>query len=285
MKILVTGGAGFIGSHLVEELVKNGNNEVWIQDDFSTGTKKNIEHIDRLHRIWAHGINIMLLSEDFDVVYHLAAKRSVPLSFEIPHEFFKVNIDGTWDILNKYKKARVVNISSSSAEQCLSPYAISKKTAENLAALHPNAVNLRLFNVFGERQANCGAIVPEFAKSMLKSKTPTVYGDGNQTRDFTYVKDVVNEIIEYGQGRYRDCMTSVVHEVGYKQSRTVNDMFAEIAHLCRFADSPIYEDAREGDIKFSKAKAGMYKPKYGFSKGLQRTIKWIKEAKPYETDM
>jgi len=278
MNVLVTGGAGFIGSHLVEELIKRKNN-VFVQDNISTGSMENIKHLKRKIRFFKGGINTKLKWNKVDVVYHLAAKRSVPTSFKEPHEFFKVNIDGTWDVFTKYNEARIVNISSSSASQCLSPYAISKRTAEHLARLFPNTVSLRLFNVFGERQADCGVVVPEFTKSMLQGKQPTIYGDGEQTRDFTYVKDVVNKIIEYGQGKKTkfDGTTNI----GYGKSHTVNELYDKIAKILKFEGKPVYTEQRQGDARFSQAQNGMKNPTYGFEKGLKRTIKWIDKMKPY----
>ena len=289
MNILVTGGAGFIGSHLVEELARRGN-IVTVVDDLSTGNLSNLESVENNNNVDTDSfisicerekLPLPIAQKQYDVVYHLAAKRSVPLSFKIPHEFFEVNIDGTYNILEKYKGARIVNISSSSAQYCLSPYGISKKTAEMLTALFPNTVSLRLFNVFGERQADCGAIVPEFTKTMLKGESPTIYGDGQQTRDFTYVKDVVNEMIEYGQGKYRK-LTGEVYDVGYGNCRTVENVFDLIAKQVKFKDKPIYAGQRPGDIRFSQAKDIIDSPKYGFEKGLQRTVKWIQEVKPYD---
>ena len=283
MNVLVTGGAGFIGSHLVEELVKRGD-EVTILDNLSTGKEENLAHIPEDKFVcWVGDICSEKqfphdLEYDFDVVYHLAAKRSVPLSFKYPHAFFKDNISGTYNMLEKNKGARIVNISSSSAEQCLSPYAISKKTAEMLAAIFPNTVSLRLFNVFGERQADCGAIMPEFTKLMLKGKQPTVYGDGLQTRDFTYVKDVVRHLIKYGQGNNKEL--TGVFDVGYGVCHTVNDIYDKIAKYVGVCPTPIFGDRRAGDIRYSKAENTISSPKYGLNKGLKRTVEWIKKN-PY----
>lgn len=289
MNILVTGGAGFIGSHLVEELVKDKENKVTVLDDLSTGKIENLSHIpqDKVDG-WSGDICSEIqfphdLEYNFDAVYHLAAKRSVPLSFEIPYEFFRVNINGTWNMLEKNKKARFVNISSSSAPECLSPYGITKRTAEHLTALHPNGVSLRLFNVFGERQSDCGAIVPEFTKLMLKGKQPTIYGDGLQTRDFTYVKDVVDELIKFGQGKHR--RITGANEVGYGSPIMVTELFHRIAKLTNYKKGIINAPAREGDIRNSKCWNPIEIPQYGFEEGLKRTVKWIKEMKPYEVNL
>ena len=125
--------------------------------------------------------------------------------------------------------------------------------------------------------------MPEFTKKMLKGEKPIVYGDGIQTRDFTYVKDVVNTLIEYGQGRYKNRFG--VCEVGYGEEHMVTEVFHIIAKLTGYEGGVIHKKEREGDIKKSRAYELMEKPKYGFEKGLKRTVKWIKEAKPYETNL
>ncbi len=280
MNILVTGGAGFIGSHLVEELVKKKRNKITVLDDLSTGKLENLENTMDKITFWCEDVvldNKELKETKFDVVYHLAAKRSVPLSFKDPHSFFRTNISGTWNILEHCKDSRIVNISSSSAKKCLSPYAISKKAAEQLTMLFPNSISLRLFNVFGERQADCGAVVPEFAKKMLKGIPPTIYGDGYQSRDFTYVKDVVEAIIDFGESKEKH----KVFDIGYGITRSVYDLFLEMGELLNFKGNPIHEDQRPGDVRYSQATYFFEKPKYGFSKGLKRTIKWIEEVMPY----
>ena len=139
MKVLVTGGYGFIGSYVVEKLLDN-DNDVWVLDNLSTGNRLNITSKKKPTRFWNFSINEYIPKEHFDVIYHLAAKRSVPESFKYPNEFFDVNIKGTHNLLNNLSYDRFVNISSSSADGCKSPYGISKKSAELLVELFPNTV-------------------------------------------------------------------------------------------------------------------------------------------------
>jgi len=274
MKVLVTGGFGFIGSHLVEKLSKAGN-EVWIIDNLSAGKKRNIDEKHQPKEFWNFGINESLPNMHFDVIYHLAARRSVPESFKYPNEFFDINIKGTWNLLNNLSYDRFVNISSSSAEGCLSPYGISKKSAENLAALFPKAVSLRPFNVFGDKQpVESGAVIPQFAYSMiLLQRSPTIFGDGEQSRDFTFVEDVVDEMIRYGQGEYKE--RNGVWEMGYGTPHKINEIFSLVAEKLNFKGKPIYAKERDGEVKTTKAKH-IIKDTYGFNKGLEETIEWYK---------
>lgn len=278
MRVLVTGGAGFIGSHLVEELVKRGD-EVWIIDNLLEGKINNIREVRDKVVFCGGDVRETLINEYFRVVYHLAAKRSVPKSFLHPKEYFDVNINGTWNILSAYgRRSRIVNISSSSAEKCLSPYAISKRTTELLCMLYPKAVSLRLFNVFGERQLNTGCVIPAFTLNMINNKTPFVYGDGNQSKDFTYVGDVVREIMEFGEGKYKK--ENGIFDIGYGQSHSVNELFERIGKLTNYEClPPIHLAKRQGDTDFSQSTRKMENVKYGFEIGLERTVEWFKNER------
>ena len=276
MNILVTGGAGFIGSHLVDELVKKGH-DVDVVDDLSIGNFSNIRKhrdISEFYFLDEKVESIKRWVGDFDVVYHLAAQHSVPDSMKNPMKYYKANVLGTANMLKFFPDARFVNISSSSAIECKSPYAISKKAGELMTNLHKNSVSLRLFNVFGERQADLGCIMTEFAKNMMKDEPPVIYGDGSQTRDFTYVKDVVTEILRYGQGKKKKL--NGIYEVGYGDSISVNKACSIMHKLFGSTALPEYGEPRAGDIWYSRAKNKMVNPKYGFKKGLERTVKWIK---------
>jgi len=274
MKVLVTGGAGFIGSHLVEELVKRGNT-VHVVDNLSTGKIDNLRNVKREIVFHRSDIRNNLPAVDFDVVYHLAAEHSVPKSFENPQEYFDVNVGGSWDVFAQYQDSRIVNVSSSSAKYNKSPYAISKRTSEICAKLFPNIVSLRYFNVFGERQPFNGAVIPSFCNRMLRGERPIIFGDGEQVRDFTYVKDVVEETIDFGEGKRKEAKG--VFSIGYGKTHSVNELFQKIAKILDFDKPPIFKEERIGDIRFSQSKEIMLNPKFGFEEGLRRTIDWYSE--------
>lgn len=281
MKVLISGGYGFIGSHVAEKLLKQ-KDDVWIIDNLSAGKKANITVKEKIAGFWNFGINESFPNEHFDVIYHLAARRSVPESFKYPNEFFDVNIKGTWNLLNNLSWDRFVNISSSSAEGCLSPYGISKRAAENLAALFPDAVTLRPFNVFGDKQPiESGAVIPQFAHSMiLLHESPTIFGDGEQSRDFSFVEDVADEIIRYGKGKYKK--RKGVWEMGYGTPHKVNEIFSLMAEKLNFKGKPVYEKERKGEVKTTKAKH-IIKDTYGFNRGLEETIEWYKSYFEYHS--
>jgi nucleoside-diphosphate-sugar epimerase len=282
MDILVTGGAGFIGSRLVKKLVKEKHNVI-IVDDMSEGLAKNIEKelLEPNCYLYPYDIVETLPDKKFDVVYHLAAKRCVPLSFEFPEKYIRDNILGTHKLLKAYAdgKTRIVNISSSTAEQCISPYGISKRAAEQFTALYKNTVSLRFFNVFGEKQPSNTCIVPSTLRELENGKSPIIHGDGKQARDFTYLGDVINEVIKYGQGEYKD--KTGQYDIGYGQSITVNDMCHKITNLYGTNFSPIKADNRIGDIRTTKARHIIDSPEFGFEEGLRRTIEWAKSTHYY----
>ena len=271
MKCLISGGAGFIGSHLVEELVKRGH-EVTVIDNLCKGFKENIPDGVKLIE---NDIRNEQVYPEADVVFHLAARKSVPDSFEEPHDFFSTNIDGTWNILEAYKGTRIVAISSSSAEFCASPYAITKKTGEYLCDLFPNTVSLRFYNVFGERQPDTGAVVPAFCNKILNDAAPVIFGDGSHSRDYTYVKDVVNEVIEYGIGS-KNQLTGP-HSMGYGTSYSVNSLVKLINEELDKSVEATYVQDREGDVPFTQSPTLFTDVKYGFKEGMKRTIKYWKE--------
>lgn len=276
MKCLVTGGAGFIGSHLVEELIKRGH-KVVIIDNLCTGSVDNVPHDDKVELVKADIRTTEICYSEADVVFHLAARKSVPISFEEPHEFFSTNIDGTWNILKAFEGKRIVCISSSSVEFCASPYAITKKTGEYLCDLFPNTVSLRFFNVFGERQPDTGAVIPAFCNKILNDEAPIVFGDGSHSRDYTYVKDVVNEVIEYGIGSKKELTGP--HSMGYGTSYTVNRIAELINKTLKKNIKSKYIEDRPGDVPKSQSPEIIQNIKYGFEKGLKRTIEYYGRKK------
>lgn len=281
MNTLVTGGAGFIGSHLLEELIsqKEEGDKITVVDDLSESRWENIEDLKKEFDFFP--CDILRLDPipfgKIDVVYHLAAKHSVPLSFASPGDYFTNNTTGSWKVFETFKKSRIVNISSSSARECKSPYGISKRAAEIAAELFPNVVSLRLFNVFGERQPQTGCVIPAFCKAMITKKRPIIYGDGEQSRDYTYVKDVAKEIMMYGSGGFKN--QKEIHDVGYGQSITVNDLYGQISRLLNYEGKPKHEEERRGDVRSTLATRKIYCPEYGFWAGLKRTIDWYKKNK------
>jgi len=242
-KILVTGGKGFIGSKLVRKL--------------------KCDFIDLVDGTDIRDVKI----GDYDIVYHLAALRSVPRSFDDAREFFDTNVFGTYNIARQAK--RLVNISSSSVYSVKSPYAISKKCAEAVGECFPNVVNLKLFNVFGEGQI-ADTLIPNFARAMANNKEVYLYGDGFQMRDFTYVDDVVNEIVRYGKSK----MTGT-YDVGYGEPHSILEVFQLMALYFDYKKEPIRLDERVGDFRSTKANTTIKDP-VGFSQGLARTVRWWK---------
>ena len=250
MKCLVTGGAGFIGSNLVDRLIDDGH-EVIIIDDLSTGKKENINEKASwndmnigLETTVPYMVNIM---KDVDVVFHLAARARVQPSIEDPISFNKTNVDGTLHLLEACRKAGVKRFVFSSSSSVYgdteelptteeaqlnpkSPYALQKLMGEQYCKLYSKLHNietvcLRYFNVYGERQSLEGAyrlVMGIFAKQRLDNKPMTIRGDGKQKRDFTYVGDVVDANIKAGFSRIM--WNGDVFNIGNGDNRSVNQL-------------------------------------------------------------
>lgn len=304
-KVLVTGGAGFIGSHLAEELAKK--NEVIIIDDLSTSRMENIKEL-----IKSHNINFIrgsitdsnLLKKTFkdtDYVFHQAAIPSVPKSIEDPKRSNEANITGTLNVLIAARDRgvkKVVYASSSSVYgdtptlpktedmpiNPLSPYAITKATAEFYCKVFYElyglqTISLRYFNVFGPRQnpnSQYAAVIPKFIKTMLKDKTPVIYGDGEQSRDFTFVKHVVDANILACESD-----KTGIFNIACGRRITINQLVDILNEILGKGIKPVYAEPRPGDIKhsladISKAKSFGYEPKSNFKKELKETIRWFK---------
>jgi len=217
--VLVTGGAGFIGSHLTEALVNRGD-RVRVLDNFSSGKPRNLASVENrieiIHGDLRNRADVLEAVQGVDIIFHEAAFVSLPESIEKPRDCFEVNVSGVVDLFEAARQAsvqRVVTASSAAVyganpnfplsetmpTDCRSPYATSKRFNEDLAKLYSQAfqmqvVALRYFNVYGPRQlpsSMYAAVVPKFIKQLKASKSPKVYGDGKQTRDFIYIADVV----------------------------------------------------------------------------------------------
>lgn len=257
--VLVTGGKGFIGRHLVEELNKRNIFPVIVDlvdgNDIRTYDFKELK---------------------FDTIFHLAARRSVPDSFKDPAEYFSTNVWGTYRLVSLFPDAKFINISSSSAETLLSPYAVSKYLSEEFCRLHKNLVNLRLFNVFGEGQTSDN-VIPNMIRKILEYEPVVICGDGKQARDFTYVKDVVKEIIWHGEDTVPNSKYDIdYYDVGYNYATSVNSLFTMIASYFDYGLEPVYQEKRKGDFDLSIAKDKLHIQPVGFWDGLKNTMEWWK---------
>lgn len=308
-KALVTGAAGFIGSHLVDSLLDGGYLVNGV-DDFSSGNEKNIKHLWENDDFYFRKADIRNsraiddLVDGVDFVFHQAAVSSVPESIEDPVKTMDVNCSGTANVLHQSLRNDVssVVIASSSAvygsntdlpnkegmrPHPESPYAVSKRCSEQLSAqyrdLHDmNVVSLRYFNIFGPRQnpeGDYAAVIPKFIKLLLEGKRPIIYGDGEQTRDFTHVKNVTKANILSAESGH----SGGVFNIGSGNRVSINHLVNKINEILGKDINPRYEDARSGEIRhsvadISKAKNILdYQPIVGFEEGLQATIEFFKK--------
>lgn len=291
---LVTGGAGFIGSHIVEALVERGD-QVRVFDNLSTGYQKNLVHVaDRIEFIAADLRDETALREavaGVDVIFHLAAMVSVPESMANPAEAELINSLGTLNLLQEAKQADVRRLVLSSTcavygdEPTLpkietmqphpkSPYAISKLAAEYYCQLFNNSfkletVVLRYFNVFGPRQDPSSAysgVISIFVDKMSQQNLPFIYGDGQQSRDFVFVEDVVRANLLAAQIPEAVGKT---FNIGTGRQITINYLFETLAQIFNVKTSPIYKPTRSGDIRHSYAEADFAKALLGWSPQVQ----------------
>jgi nucleoside-diphosphate-sugar epimerase len=305
MRYLVTGGAGFIGSHLVEQLVAAGE-EVIVLDDLSAGRRENLAAVwGRIRFVEGsvtHRDTCRRVMEGVDCVLHQAAVTSVQRSVEEPLAVHDVNATGTLHILLAARDAgvpRIVYAGSTSAygnsaqlPNCedhvtrpLSPYAASKLAAEEYchawgATYGLETVVLRYFNIFGPRQdpnSQYAAVVPKFITAALRAQPPVIFGDGGQTRDFVYVANVVhaNLLASRAPGVQ---VSGQIFNVGSGQSVSVNELWTRIATLADIDLAPIYAAGRPGEVRESLATIGKARELIGydtvvdFEEGLRRTI-------------
>ena len=303
MKFLVTGGAGFIGSNIVEALLQRGH-AVRIIDNFSTGRRENIIKFRSDIEIVEGDIRsyhiVKKAVKDIEVILHEAALPSVPRSINDPITSNEVNVGGTLNILDAAKDAgvkRVVFASSSSiygdnpelpkhegmTPKPLSPYAVSKLTGEHYLHVFNKlygleTIALRYFNVFGPRQdptSQYSAVIPKFIKAIKNDKSPTIFGDGTQSRDFTYVANVVEANI---LAATTDCQTPISMNCATHGQVTLNELVKEINNNLGKNIKPIYDEPRAGDIKHSFASIDLikstlnYTPTHMFKEGLIKTI-------------
>ncbi|MCX6789762.1 MAG: SDR family oxidoreductase [Candidatus Gribaldobacteria bacterium] len=306
-KILITGGAGFIGSNLAEKLVEQGQ-EVVVLDNLATGRLGNLQKIEKKIQFIEGDIRELdFLKESFkgiDFIFHLAALPGVFFSVQSPEQCNKTNIEGTLNVLlaardNKVK--RVIFASSSSIyggvseinqedqkPQPLSPYATSKITGEYYAnnfykLFGLETVCLRFFNVFGPHQnpsSEYAAVIPLFIKLAIEDKQPIIFGDGQQSRDFTFVENVVEGMILAMNSAKA---AGEVFNLACGDNITVNRLVETIGQILDKKIIPIYQDPRPGDIYRSQANADKIKamlgftPQVSFEDGLAKTIAYLKE--------
>src|SRR5213596_1841323 len=312
MRYLVTGGAGFIGSHLVEQLVAAGQ-DVVILDDLSSGRRANLAAVRR--RVSFIRGTVTDLStcrravEGADYVLHQAALTSVQRSVAEPTATHQVNATGTLNVLLAARDARVRRVvyagstsaygnpatlpnSETHVTQPLSPYAASKLAGEEYcSAFHATfgleTVVLRYFNIFGPRQdpnSQYAAVVPRFIASALHGEPPTIYGDGGQTRDFVYVANVVHANLLATRAPVAR-VAGQVFNVGCGRSMSVNELWDRVRGLTGVPVLPRHEAARAGEVKSSLASITKarelvgYQPEVDLDEGLRRTITFYREAR------
>jgi len=307
---LVTGAAGFVGSHLVETLLERGHRVVGL-DDLSTGRLENLERARNANSFEFHRVDVRDRSavedalSEVDVVYHQAAVASVSQSIEEPHHTTDVNCTGTASVLAAAADTDVerVVLASSSAVYApdasiplsedaqtspQSPYGASKYYSEMLAEQYSElydlkVIALRYFNVYGPRQdpsGTQGTVVPAFARVLIRGETPVVYGDGEQTRDFVYVDDVVAANIL--ASRYDGDRT--VFNVGRGSRTTINELLDQLQSVIGTECEPVYERERPGDLRHSEADIAAaresldFEPTVSLREGLDRTVDHIRST-------
>ena len=301
MTALVTGGAGFIGSSLVEALLARGD-AVRVLDNFSTGKRQNLDGLDvDLVEGDVRSYHLVQRAVDgVEVVFHQAALPSVPRSIADPITSHEVNAGATLNVLSAARDAgvrRVVYASSSSVygdgpglpkhegmtPDPLSPYAVSKLAGETYAAVFTGiygleTVALRYFNVFGPRQdpaSQYSAVIPRFVQRVLRGERPTVFGDGEQSRDFTYIDNVVqaNLLAADAPGA-----SGLAMNCACGREASLNELVREIGRCLGVDVEPAYAEPRAGDVRASRASIDLaaealgYRPSVHFAEGLARTV-------------
>jgi nucleoside-diphosphate-sugar epimerase len=311
MKFLVTGGAGFIGSNIVEALVRRGDRVV-VLDNFSTGKRENLDGVrDRIEVIEGSITDLPTVRravEGADFVLHQAALASVQRSVDDPLTSNEVNVKGTLNVLVAARDAgvqRVVYAASSSAygdtevlpkredmmPRPLSPYAVQKWVGEQYCKVFSTLYNLdtvalRYFNVFGPRQdpnSDYAAVIPIFVSRLLAGSEPTIYGDGEQSRDFTFIDNVVDANLKGCDGGPKG---GAVVNIACGQRYSLNDLYEQIRALVGSSKKARYGPPRQGDVKHSMADIAQarsllgFEPRVDFATGLRRTVEWYRASLP-----
>jgi nucleoside-diphosphate-sugar epimerase len=305
-KYLVTGGAGFIGSHICEELARRGET-VRVVDSLITGKRENLAHVANVEFIEGDLADVSVATRavrGIDYVLHQAAIPSVPRSVEDPITSNRANVDASLNLLVAARDAgvkRVVYAGSSSAygnsptmpkvetmpTAPLSPYALQKLVAEQYCQMFTTlyrleTVTIRYFNVFGPRQdpsSPYSGVISLFIRALCEGRRPTIYGDGEQTRDFTYVANVVDGVLRACQAKN---VSGEVINVATHGRVSLNQLFKVLRNLVGANVEPIYEQPRAGDVRDSQAdisKAARllgYEPIVAFEEGLKNTVEWFR---------
>jgi UDP-glucose 4-epimerase len=307
-KILVTGGAGFIGSHLVDALIERGHKVVVI-DNLSTGKKENINKKAKFYKIdiCSPKIGEIFKKEKPEIVFHFAAQINVRKSVENPLFDAKVNILGSLNVIQNFLKLRTSNFQlpkiifastggaiygetkkiptpENHPANPISPYGIAKLTVENYLRFYKENfglkfISLRFSNVYGPRQDPKGeaGVVAIFIDKLLKKERPTIFGDGNQTRDFIFVEDAVSACLKAMEYKGE----KEIFNIGTGIETSINELYEIISKLLRTKIKPKYAPEKPGDLKrscldISLAKRELkWRPKYNLEKGLRETIKFI----------
>lgn len=307
MRYLVTGGAGFIGSNIVDELVRRGH-DVVVFDNLSTGKEQNLAGVRKKIDFRAESIidlaAVQSASKGADYVIHLAARTSVPRSVENPLDTNSVNIDGTLNVLVAARDAKVrrfVYAASSSAygetptlpktetmqPAPISPYGLTKYVGEIYAQVFGRVYGLenasvRFFNVFGPRQdptSQYSGVLSRFMLAVIEGKQPVIYGDGEQSRDFTYIDNIVDETLRACEAKGASGM---VFNGGTGTRITLNEVLKLLEKTAGKKIEAKYDPPRAGDIRDSQADVSLahkilgYKPQVHFEEGLKRTWHWYK---------
>lgn len=305
---LVTGGAGFIGSHIVRSLVADVL-PVRVLDDFSTGQRRNLADVaDRVEVTEGSICDAAAVGSAMrgvETVFHLAARSSVPRSVEQPRETNETNVNGTLNLLLAARDAgvrRFVYSSSSSAygetpklpkietdaPAPISPYAVSKLAAEHYCTCFAKVyglatVSLRYFNVFGPRQdpnSPYAAVIPAFLSRMVRGQRPVIFGDGEQSRDFCYIDNVVaaNRLAARAEG-----LSGEAVNIACGERTTLNEIVGTINELLGTRLEPEYREPRPGDVRHSLADIDAakrvlgFRPQVMFGEGLRRTLEWYRK--------
>ncbi len=314
--ILVTGGAGFIGSNIVGTLLEDERTKkVIVLDNLSTGYFTNIQEYEnhkKFEFVKGDIRNFELcdqLCQRVDLICHQAALGSIPRSVENPAETNDVNVSGSVNLMwaaVKNSVKRIVFASSSSVYgeekslpkveekigQVFSPYALSKQMTESYAKIFSQLyalefIGLRYFNVFGPKQNSKGpysSVIPLFIKAALNNQQPKIYGNGEQSRDFTYVENAVEANIQALFSSNENNLNQF-YNIGCEMRTSVNEVWKSIKNICQSQLDPIYHESRSGDVMHSfaditKAKDLLkYNPQIKLNNGLLKTINWFKNEK------